>query len=94
MVHGHRRPPQRQAQGGGETRTHQQGTGQPRTLRVGHQVDVATAQPGLGEHLAREGNDSSDVIARGQFGHHAPVGLVHVGLAVQDVRQEPGHALS
>ena len=32
-----------------------------------------------------------DVVAAGQLGHHTAIGLVHVDLAVQCVRQQRGH---
>jgi hypothetical protein len=47
---------------------------------------------GLGQHLLGQRQHAADVVAAGQLGHHAAIGLVHVDLAVQRVRQQHGHA--
>ncbi|MCQ4005037.1 aminotransferase class V-fold PLP-dependent enzyme, partial [Klebsiella pneumoniae] len=43
-------------------------------------------------HLLRERQHAADVVAAGQLRHHAAVGLVHLHLAVQGVRQQHRHA--
>jgi hypothetical protein len=44
------------------------------------------------QHLAGERQHAADVVAAGQLGHHAAVGLVHLHLAVQGMRQQARHA--
>ena len=94
VVHAQRRLAQRGRQGHRHAGTDQQRTGQPRPARVGHQVDVLQGATGVGQHLARQRQHAADVVARGQFGHHAAVGLVHVHLAVQRLRQQLWNALA
>jgi hypothetical protein len=40
----------------------------------------------------RQRQHAAYVVAAGQFGHHAAIGLVHVDLAEQRVRQQARHA--
>ncbi|MNT35907.1 hypothetical protein D3C72_1719560 [compost metagenome] len=66
----------------------QQGAGQTRPCRIGHRADVGHLQAGLFEHLAGQGHDTADMVARGEFGHHAPIFLVHGDLGMQRVRKQ------
>jgi hypothetical protein len=91
-MHGHGRPGERLAQGCGEPRSDQQGAGQTGALGEGDRIDVASVRAGLVQDAPGQGNEAPDVVTRGQLRHHATVGLVHVGLAVQGVRQQPRQA--
>ena len=92
MVHGQRRPTERLAQRRGEPRAHEQGTGQTRPLGESDHVDLAAVHAGLVQHAPGQRNHSPNVVTRGQLRHHATIGLVHVGLAVQGVRPQARQA--
>ena len=94
MVDAEHRTLERGGQRRGHAGTHQQGAGQARSPRVGHEVDVGDSQARIGEHAAHQRHDATDVVARREFGHHAPERLVHCGLTVQGLRQEAWHIAS
>ncbi len=50
---------------------------QARAGRIGHGADVRHLQAGLLQHLAGQGHDAANVVARGEFRHHATIFLVH-----------------
>ena len=58
-------------------------------LRVSDQVHVLQRQAALRQHLARQRQHAAHVVARGQFGHDATVGLMHHDLAVQRLGEQP-----
>ena len=91
MVHTQNGFAQSSAQRAGHTRTHQQGTRQTRSPREAHHVHVFQTAFGLGQYLLGQWKHTANVVAAGQLGHHATVGLVHVDLAVQRMRQQCGH---
>ena len=91
MVHAQHRFAQRRGQCTSHARAHQQRPGQTRSSGVGHHVDVAQGAPRFGQHLTRERQHPADVVAAGQLGHHAAIGLVHLDLAVERVRQQTWH---
>ena len=47
---------------------------------------------GAGQRLVYHGHHVLLVRPTGQLGHHATVGLVHLDLAVQRMRQQGGHS--
>ncbi len=71
-------------------RADEQRAGQSGADRHGDRVDVLLAPPRLGKCLIQQGQATADVVARCQFRHHAAVGLVHVDLAVERLRQQAG----
>ena len=60
--------------------------------RVSHHIHLRQAATRLCHHLLRQGQYTADVVAAGQFGYHATIGLVHGDLAVQRMRQQARHA--
>jgi hypothetical protein len=88
MVDAHQRPFQRGGQRGRDAGTDEQGAGQSRAARVGHDVDVAPTAISVAQDLAQQRDGTTDVIARSEFGHDTAEGRVHVGLAVQRVREQ------
>ena len=93
VVHRQRGPTQRLAQRRSKARAHEQGARQTGALCEGHQVDLAAVHAGLAQHLPGQGDDPADVITRRQLRHHTAIGLVHVGLAVQRVREQARHRM-
>jgi hypothetical protein len=91
VVHAQHRLVQRRAQGTGHARAHQQRPGQARAAGVGHHIHLARAAARLGSTWVRQRQHAPDVVAAGQLGHHAAIGLVHVDLAVQRMGQQSGH---
>ena len=79
---------QRQRQAAGHRGADQQRTGQARSLRVGDRIDGIRLQTGFGKHLLQQRNGAPDVIARGQFRHHAAIRLVHGDLGMQRMRPQ------
>ena len=79
---------QRSSQRAGHARAHQQGAGQARSTGVGHHIHIGQRVACTGHHLAGEWQHAPDVVAAGQLGHHAAIGLVHLDLAVQRVREQ------
>ena len=88
MVYAHRRLAPGSSQSGGKARSHQQGPDEARACRVGHAVNRLPAGPGIGQRLANQGQKPANMVAGGQFGHDAAIGLVHRNLAVQTMRQQ------
>ncbi|KAG0924771.1 hypothetical protein G6F31_018991 [Rhizopus arrhizus] len=82
MVDTHRRHLQRPGQRAGHARTHQQGADQAGARGVGHALDVAHAQAGLGQGLAHQRQQLAHVVTAGQLGHHTTVFGVQGDLAV------------
>jgi len=71
--------------------TNQQRPSQPGAAGVGHHIhglQIATA--GLHDFIG-QGQDAANVVAAGQFRHHATIGLVHLDLAVKRMRQQNRH---
>jgi hypothetical protein len=83
-----RRPTQRGGQRTGDACADEKSAGEPRTARVGNDVDGGQRQAGSIKHFAGERQDASDVIARGQLRDDAAVGSVQVDLAVQRLRDQ------
>jgi hypothetical protein len=73
----------------GEAGADQQGAGQARSGRVGDGVDVPAAAPASASTALQQRNQAPDVVARGQFGHHAAVGLVHRDLRMHGMASRP-----
>jgi hypothetical protein len=73
----------------GEGGAHQQSSGQTRTGRVAHPGEIVNISLCLPKHLSRQRDEAPDMVARGELGHHAPVGLVHGDLRMDRVRGEP-----
>mmetsp|Transcript_21951 Transcript_21951/g.86052 ORF Transcript_21951/g.86052 Transcript_21951/m.86052 type:complete len:368 (+) Transcript_21951:1441-2544(+) len=71
------------------TRTDEQRASQARALGVGNQIHVAQREARLGQHLARQRQHAAHMVARGELGHDATIGLVHRDLAVQRLRDQP-----
>ena len=69
-------------------RADQQGAGQAGPLGEGDRVDVRQCQAGVLQCLAGEGQHSPDVIARGQFRHHAAEAFVHRDLRMQALGEQ------
>ena len=67
---------------------HQQGSRQARTPGVSHHIHVRQHQPGCADHLARQRQDTLNMVTACQLRHYAAVSLVHVDLAVQCMRQQ------
>ncbi len=86
-------PVQCDAQSRGHGGSHQERAGESGPLRVGDEVDVCERTPGLGERLARKRQDAADVVARGEFRHHAPVEGVQVDLRMQGVAEHAALAV-
>jgi hypothetical protein len=85
VVHAQHRLAQRRAQRAGHARAHQQRAGQAGAPGVGDHVDIAQRSRPRPAPV-RQRQHAADVVAAGQFRHHAAVGLVHGDLAVQRVR--------
>ena len=73
---------QRSPQGAGQTRTHQQRTGQAGAPGVRHHVHVGQPTARLGQYRLGQRQHTPDMVAAGQLGHHTTIGLVHLDLAV------------
>jgi hypothetical protein len=58
-----------------------------RATGVGDGVHRRQRQAGLGQHRVGQREHAADVVAAGQLGHHAAIGLVHLDLAVQRLAQ-------
>ena len=72
----------------GERGAHQQGAGQPRALGVADAVNSLNFLLAASRTRRVSGHEPADVVARGELGHHAAVGLVHRHLRVHGVRQQ------
>ncbi|MNN20641.1 hypothetical protein D3C81_1339320 [compost metagenome] len=90
MMDADHRHVQRETERIGDRSAHQQCAGKPRPLGVGNGVDVLARAAGVVQHLAQQGQHAADMVARGQFGHHAAVFAVHGDLRVQRVREQAG----
>ena len=89
MMNPDRRDIQGIGQGPGQPSPHQQGTGQSRSLRIGDAGQRGQGLAGLRQHLAQQRGHAPDMVARGQFRHHAAVVLVHRHLGMQRMGQQP-----
>ena len=87
VMHTHHRLAQAGGQRAGHAGPHQQRTGQPRATRVGHHIHLRQSAAGLAHHLGNERQHPANMVTAGEFRHHAAIGLVHLDLAVQSVRQ-------
>ncbi len=76
----------------GEGSANQQGSGETRALGIADALQIPRGAPGLAKDLAREGHQSLDVVARGEFRHHAAVGLVHGNLGMHGVADQAAFA--
>jgi len=88
VVHAQHRLVQRRAQRASHASTHQQRTGQPWPARERHHIHILQGLAGCGQHLMGQRQHAANMVAAGQFGHHAAIGLVHLDLAVQRMRQQ------
>ena len=77
-----------ESQRGGDARAHQQRPGQPRPFGVGDALDVLQGAARFLQHLAGERQHAADMVARGQFRHHAAVFGVHRHLGMQGVGEQ------
>lgn len=89
MMNPQRRPRERRGKSSGEACTDQQRARQPRTSRVGNEVDGRSIHTDRSEQFVQERDDSSNVIARSELGDNATVCSMHVRLAVQGVPEQP-----
>ena len=55
-----------------------------------HRIDVRPPSPGIVEERVQQGHDLADMVAGGEFRHHAAVAGVQFDLAVERVRKQPG----
>ncbi len=88
MVHADCRDTPGKRQRTGKATTDQQRPEQARPRGIGHAVDTPGLQPRLAQHLPHQRQQLPDVIARGEFRHHAAVLGMHRDLAVEHVRQQ------
>lgn len=72
----------------GHARAHEQGARETGAAGVGHGVHAAQVLAGLAEDLLGQGDDAADVIAAGEFGHHAAVIGMHGDLGVQGMGEQ------
>ena len=82
MVHGQDGFAQCEGQRVGISRTGQQRAAQAGALRVGNRVDVGILHARFLQSRLRERHEPADVVAAGQFGHHAAIFGVHGHLGV------------
>ncbi|MNS94906.1 hypothetical protein D3C72_1291380 [compost metagenome] len=90
VVHADHRHVQRKAQRIGHRGADQQRAGKARALGEGDGVDVLAGAAGIGQHLFEQRQHTADMVARGEFGHHAPIVAVHGDLRVQRMREQAG----
>ena len=83
MVHGQDGFAQCKGQRVGIGRTGQQRAAQAGALRVGNGVDVGILHTRFLQSRLRERHEPADVVAAGQFGHHAAIFGVHGHLGMQ-----------
>ena len=81
---------QRGSQRAGQTGANKQGAGQSGPSCESNGMQIGQFAASLLHDLAHQWHHPSNVVAAGQFRHHAAVGLVHVDLAVQALGQQPG----
>ena len=91
VVHTHHRLAQTGGQRAGHASPHQQRTGQPRATRVSHHVQVRQSAAGLNHHFGNQRQHAANVVTAGKLRHHTAIGLVHLDLAVQGMRQQHRH---
>ncbi len=77
VVHADGRYFERESQCGRNARAYQQRACQPRSLGVGDPFDILQGAAGFRGYLAGERQDAADMVARGQFRHHAAIFGVH-----------------
>ncbi len=83
-----RQPPRaRQAHAG--SGPDQQRAHETRTGRVGNRAEFRACHIGVGEHPVHQGQQATQVVPRGQLGHHAAIAGVQGDLAVHGVGQQP-----
>ena len=85
MMNAQNRNFQREAKGGGNTRTHQQRSRQPWSLCIGDGVEIPQSEPGCAEGLPDEGQYPPDMVAGRKFRHHAAIFPMHLGLGMKRV---------
>ena len=88
MVHRNGGLAQRKSQRVGKACTGQKRAAQARALCKRHGIDIGIAFAGFLQGCFGERHQPADVVAAGQFGHHAAVFRVHRHLRVQLVRQQ------
>ena len=88
VVHAQHRLAQRSPQRACHASTHQQGPGETRPPGEGHHIHLGQRTPGLRQDLGTKRQHASNMVATGQLRHHTAVGLVHLNLAVQGLRQQ------
>ena len=93
MVHADRRNAPGEGQRLGAGGADQQRADQSGTGRVGDRVDVAGRALRLVQYLADQRQHALDVIARGQFRHHAAIHAVLLDLAEQRIGQQAALAV-
>jgi N6-L-threonylcarbamoyladenine synthase len=88
VVHAQHRLVERQPLAARDRRADEQGARQARTLRVRDGIDVGRRDIRSLQRLLQQGDRAADMVARGQFRHHAAIFLVHRHLRVQRMRQQ------
>ena len=88
VMHAHCRLAQRGGQRAGHAGTDQQRARQARAARVGHHIDIGQRALRALHDLLCQRQHAPNVVATGQFRHHAAKRLVHDDLAVQRMRQQ------
>ena len=91
MVNPQHRLAQSRRQTAGHSSAHQQSARQPRAAGKRQHIYVVQLQLRVLKHLLGKGQHTANVVAAGQLGHHAPIGLVQLNLAVQGLPQQLGH---
>ena len=92
MVHAHDGFAQTRSQRRRKTRPREQSARQTGAARVANGIDLRQRFAACRQHLAQQRHQALQVVAAGQLGHHAAIGLVHGHLAVQRVGQQHGRA--
>ena len=93
MMHAQHRLSECGRQRTGDASADQQRARQARPARVGHHVDIGQRTLRFLHHFPRQRQYAPDMVAAGQFGHDAAIGLVHGDLAMQGMRQQARHAV-
>ncbi len=90
VVDGDERLAEREGQGLGVGDADEQSAGEAGAFGDGDGVEVVHGDAGFGDGFAHDGDDVAQVLARGEFGHHAAVDGVHLHLRGDDVREHLG----
>ncbi|MNC84698.1 hypothetical protein D3C83_02580 [compost metagenome] len=93
MVHAKRRNTERAGKAMGRRGADQQGSRQTRAFRVGHGGEFVQAAAGSFEQAAGKRQQAPDVIARGEFRHHAPIVGMQLGLRMECVSEQAAAAV-